>query len=277
MSVPPALSTTEIDAALEFALRTSDEAARLGVEQFGSSVARRKSDGSLVTRTDEALDQLIAARIRAHFPNDAILSEEQETLFDPALPRTWVVDPIDGTTNFARGLLVWGVSIALLVQGAPVVGVVRFPMLEECFAAALGRGATRNGEPIRAAEDEVMDDAHLFMECTRTRRRYVVNLPLKSRMMGSAAYHMCKVADGSVLAGSEATPKVWDIAASGLILDEAGGCMRTTEGKAVFPLEARRMEYRSQAWPILYAGNETLLRLVQAGVRPYERALPRNK
>lgn len=271
----PLAPDDELEEALGIAIRLSDEAAQIAVAQFGSSVARIKPDGSLVTRTDEQLDALISARLRDRFPEDAILSEEQATIYDPAFRRTWVIDPVDGTTNFARGLAVWGVSIALLVEGTPVVGVVRFPLLQELFAAAAGRGATRNGEPIRSSDDLVMDDQHLFLECTRTRRRYVVDLPLKSRMLGSAAYHICKVADGSVLAGSEATPKVWDIAAAELVLAEAGGLMRATDGQNIFPLERARREYRSHNWPILYAGNSTLLQMVEAGLRPYTRSLPR--
>jgi myo-inositol-1(or 4)-monophosphatase len=272
---PDPASQGDLEAARDFAIAISDEAAQVAVAQFGGVVARRKHDGSLVTRADEQIDRLLADRIRARYPDDAILSEEQATIYDPLLRRTWVIDPIDGTTNFARGLLVWGVSIALLVDGVPVAGVVRFPMMNELFVATLGGGATRNGETIHSADNEFLDDSHLFMECTRTRRRYVVNLPLKSRMMGSAAYHLCKVADGSVLGGSEATPMVWDIAAAGLILSEAGGHMRSADGRAIFPLAAQRMDYRSQAWPILYAANEGLLRLVLAGVRPYEHSLPR--
>jgi len=149
------------------------------------------------------------------------------------------------------------------------LGVVRFPMLNECFAAERGMGATRNGATIHASPSDTIDDEHIFLECTRTRRTYVITLPLKSRMMGSAAYHLCKVADGSVTAGSEATPKVWDIAAAGLILEEAGGQMQSADGQRIFPLERQRMDYRAHAWPILYAGNATLLQLVRAGVQPY--------
>ena len=256
---------------LAFAEELAREAGAIAAAQFGSSVARRKSDGSLVTKTDEQLDRLLAQRIRAAFPDDAILSEEQVTIYDPRAARTWVVDPLDGTTNFARGLPTWGVSIALLQSGAPVLGVLYFPLLEELYSAAQGHGATRNGEPIHTDSATVMDDEHIFMECTRTRARYRLTIPLKSRMMGSAAFHMCKVADGSAMAGSEATPKVWDIAAAGLILTEAGGVMGLAHGEPVFPLPPRAMEYRSHSFPILYAGNVRLLELAQAGISAYLR------
>lgn len=256
---------------LAFAATLAREAGAIAAAQFGFSIARRKADGSLVTKTDEQIDRLLSQRIREIYPGDAILSEEQLTVYDPAIERTWVVDPLDGTTNFARGLPTWGVSIGLLVRGAPVVGVLYFPLLDELYAAAVGEGATCNGEAIRTTDEVVMDDEHIFMECTRTRAHYLLTLPLKSRMMGSAAFHMCKVADGSAMAGNEATPKVWDIAAAGLILTEAGGVMQGSKGDAVFPLPAERADYLSHSFPILYAGNAALLELASAGIEPYAR------
>jgi myo-inositol-1(or 4)-monophosphatase len=274
MTTPTAdrLSPALLEEYAAFTLCLAEESAALAVSQFGTSVARRKSDGTLVTRTDEQIDRLITGRIVAAYPGDTILSEEQATLFDPGIERTWIIDPVDGTTNFARGLLTWGVSIGLLINGSPVVGVVYFPMLHEVYSAVVGQGAFCNGEAIRTAPERLPDDQHLFMECTRTRRVYRFDIPLKSRMLGSAAYHICKVAEGTALAGSEATPKVWDIAAAALILVEAGGVLRTAKQKTVFPLAAAHMDYATHAYPVLYAANEEVWQAVYAGMRPVRHA-----
>jgi myo-inositol-1(or 4)-monophosphatase len=273
MSTPvlPSLARDRAAEYLAFATTLAADAAAIAVAQFGASRARRKADGTIVTATDEQIDRMISQRVQEVYPGDTVLSEEQATFFHPAVERTWVIDPVDGTTNFARGLLTWGVSVALLVGGAPLVGVLHFPLLHEIYAAVAGQGATRNGEPIRTATDAPLDDSCLFMECTRTRRRFTFALPLKTRMLGSAAYHICKVAEGSAMAGSEATPKVWDIAAAALILTEAGGVLRTVTGEAVFPLRAEALDYQSRSYPILYAADESTWQQVQRSMRPVRR------
>ncbi len=268
-ALAPEPRTTDPTAAyLEFATALAADAAAIAVAQFGASRARLKADGSIVTATDEQIDRLISQRVQEAYPGDTVLSEEQATLFHPAIERTWVIDPVDGTTNFARGLLTWGVSIALLVHGAPLVGVLHFPLLHEVYTAAAGQGARRNGTVIHTAAGADIDGSGLFMECTRTRRRFSFALPLKSRMLGSAAYHVCKVAEGSALAGSEATPKVWDIAAAALILSEAGGIIRRLTGEPIFPLRAEARDYQTLSYPILYAADEATWLHVQRAMRP---------
>jgi myo-inositol-1(or 4)-monophosphatase len=258
------LSVIQLADALSFARALAEESAAYASSQIGLGGARRKIDGTLVTQTDEHIDRLISQRIHQHFPEHTVLSEEQTAIYDPLVAYTWVVDPLDGTTNFARGLPTWGVSIGLLVDGAPVMGVVNFPLLREEFTATLGNGAHRNGIAIHSGSEDPVDDEHLFMECTRSRKSVRFTLPLKSRMLGSAAYHLCKVADGSALAGSERTPMVWDIAAAGVILSEAGGVLQGTDGESVFPLPPRRLDYRGRPMPVLYAASAEKLAQVRA-------------
>ncbi len=253
---------------MAFAVALATEAAGIAVSQYGAGIARRKADGSLVTQTDEQIDRLISQRIAEAYPQDAVLSEEQSTLFDPAIQRTWIVDPIDGTTNFARGIPTWGISIAVVEGLRPVAGVLSFPMLDELYTATADGGAFRNGVAITSASGEPLDDEHVFMECTRTRRIYTFALAVKSRMLGSAAYHICKVADGSALAGSEATPKVWDLAAAALVLAESGGVLKTVSGDSVFPLAPHAADYKLQPYAVLYAADEVALASVRAAMRP---------
>jgi myo-inositol-1(or 4)-monophosphatase len=179
-----------------------------------------------------------------------------------------LLTPIDGTTNFARGIPVWGISIAVVEHLLPVAGVLSFPMLGERYTATAGCGAFRNGVSITSATGDSLDDEHIMMECSRTRRSFTFALSVKRRTLGSAAYHICKVADGSAVAGSEATPKVWDLAAAALVLDEAGGVLETVSEDAVFPLAPHAGDYKSKPYTVLYAADAAALAGVRAAMRP---------
>lgn len=263
---------------LQLAIDIAHEAATVALANFGFSTARRKYDGTLVTETDEAIDRLVTERLNEARPRDAVLSEEQSTLYDPVFARTWVIDPLDGTTNFARGLPIWGVSIGLLVNGAPVVGVLNFPVLGELFHATAGGGAFMNGTPIQTMASRLsgvaMEDDQVFLECTRTRRRYNLDLPFKSRIFGSAAYHLCKVAEGCAVGGVEATPKIWDIGAAALILEEAGGAILPFSGVPIFPLPALAFGYGAHSMPLVHAASRALAEQVIQRVTPRDLAVP---
>jgi myo-inositol-1(or 4)-monophosphatase len=264
-------SNSEYQPYMNFAAELATECGQVAAETFGLHNARRKSDGTLVTKTDEQIDRLISTHIIDAYPNHAILSEEQSTIYDPADDFTWVVDPVDGTTNFAHGMPIWGVSIALLHCGQPVVGVLDFPLLHEQYHAVLGHGASRAGERISASLLTEVDDQQLIMKCTRTDRLYRLRTPLKSRIMGSAAYHLCKVADGTALAGIETTPKVWDLAAAYLIVREAGGVIVAVDGDAIFPLKAERRDYKERSITTLCAANPAILQHLTSAMSARER------
>jgi myo-inositol-1(or 4)-monophosphatase len=128
--------------------------------------------------------------------------------------------------------------------------------------------ATRNGEKIKSAADKETGDQQLIMQCTRTARHYRVETPLKARILGSAAYHMTKVADGAALASIETTPKIWDLAAVALILSAAGALLTTLDGEPIFPTPAVRHDYLSHAYPSLAAANEDIYRQVFPAILP---------
>jgi myo-inositol-1(or 4)-monophosphatase len=259
-------SLSEYQLYIDFAAELAAECGMLAAETFGQHNARRKGDGTLVTATDEQIDRLISARIADAYPDHAILSEEQSTIYDPDVKFTWVVDPVDGTTNFAHGMPIWGVSIALLHCGQPVVGVLNFPLLHTQYRAMLGQGAWRSGERIAVSPLTEVDDQQLIMKCTRTDRLYRLHTPLKSRILGSAAYHLCMVADGTAVAGIETTPKVWDLAAAYLIVREAGGAVVAADGQAIFPLKNERCDYKERSITILCAANPAILQHLAAAM-----------
>jgi myo-inositol-1(or 4)-monophosphatase len=255
----PNLSDKQLQAFQSFALSVANEAAAMVAENMGDVTARHKLDGSLVTEIDERSDRLIARRIATAYPDHNVLSEEQSTTFDPTYDFTWVVDPIDGTTNFARGLSIWGVSIGLLAGRYPVVGVLAFPLLREIFYAAQGLGAFHNDRRIRSTDIAIPESEQLIVTCTRTRKYHRLNSPLKVRILGSAAYDLAKVADGTALACIEATPKIWDLAAAAVILQEAGATLQTLAGAPLFPLDNALLDYQSLDMPVVAAGNDAIM------------------
>jgi myo-inositol-1(or 4)-monophosphatase len=258
--------TNPLEPLLNFALQLAQQAGDIARQQAGEHRFSVKADGTLVTQTDEAIDRLLSGRIAETYPDHDILSEEQNTVYQGRAEFTWVIDPLDGTTNFGHGLPIWGVSIGLLQQGAPCLGVLAFPMLYDTYFAARGQGAYCNRQLIRSDTHEQLDDKHLFTLCTRTDKRYTIRLPLKRRVFGGAAFHLCKIADGGVLAGIEATPKVWDIAAAAVILSEAGGVIERVDRLPIFPLSPQPCNYSEVQMPLLAAGNPTILQQVRAGV-----------
>ncbi len=263
---------------LDFARNLADEASTLALDYFqrlttpgaNEAGARRKADGTLVTRADEEIDRLTARRIGERFPDHGVLSEEQITSYDPSRRYTWVIDPIDGTTNYARGLPLWGISIALLEHGVPAVGVIDFPAMRERFSAVRHGSAVRNGQVIHSDSHAELDDIHLLTQCSRTQRRYRVDVPLKRRLLGCVTVHLTRVAAGSALAAIEATPKVWDLAAAALILEEAGGTLSLIGGGKPFPLSNALDDYANKALPAIAAANQSVLSQMQAGVSARE-------
>lgn len=221
-----------------------------------------KSDYSIVTEADVAADHLIAGEIAKHFPGDAILSEElapsSAAASPDAKPHTWVVDPLDGTTNFSLGIQHWGVCIARCDQKGPDVGVLFFPALGELYVASRGAGATMNGHAIHVRVPSSSRPVGMLASCARTPRLYHVNLPMKVRVFGSAAYTLVCVARGSAALGMETRPKLWDLAAGWCVVEEAGGVIETMDGSAPFPLVADRA-YSDRSFPILAAASHDLL------------------
>jgi myo-inositol-1(or 4)-monophosphatase len=263
MLTPDRLDAT---AAQTHAIAVAEAAGQILTDHFGRVTAHRKDDGTLVTAADHAADQYITAAITATYPNHAILSEERDTHYSPAARYTWVIDPLDGTTNFAHGLPLFGVSIALLQDGLPIVGVLCFPLIHETYHARAGGGAFCNGARLTTDPTALPDSQNFLMQCTRTPRRYTIQSPLKPRILGSAAYHLAAVATGTALAAVEATPKVWDLAAACLIVQEAGGVIRGLSQPRLFPLAPIARDYQIIPMPLVAAANEACLELVLSGM-----------
>jgi myo-inositol-1(or 4)-monophosphatase len=201
----------------------------------------RKGRIDLVTEYDRRSERLLLDELRRRFPEHAILAEESGAhTASPASPVRWIVDPLDGTTNFAHNYPFFGVSIAAESQGRLLAGAVHDPVRGEMFAAAAGDGATLDGEPIRVSEIARVEDALLVTGFPYDVREHPErSLPLFQAFLmraqgvrrdGSAALNLCYLACGRFDGFWESHLSPWDMAAGTLIVREAGGIVSAYDG-----------------------------------------------
>jgi myo-inositol-1(or 4)-monophosphatase len=223
---------------LTCAIETAREAGALLLQRVGLPLEAREkgSRGDLVTASDRASEALIVTRLRAAFPDAAILGEE-----GGASPGTsderWIVDPLDGTTNYAHGYPLYCVSIAYEKAGEVTAAAIYAPHLDEMFAAGRGAGASLNGRTISVSDAATLGEA---LVCTGFRPadfdrngRYFERLSHRAqgvRRDGSAALDLAFVGAGRFEAFWEFDLKPWDVAAGALIVREAGGTVTAIEG-----------------------------------------------
>jgi myo-inositol-1(or 4)-monophosphatase len=255
----PGATIGELTAELAFALEIASRAGELLMDRY-ERVERvdHKSARDVVTEVDHLSEDLILAAIRSAFPRDGILAEESgEHLAAAGGPleipgevppiaggRTWVVDPVDGTINYANGIPFFCVSVALVAGGRPVVGVIHDPTRGESFAATAHGPATLNGEEIVVGDKDLLTDFVVSLALSGrsvvTRARNVRKAIRVSRSMGSAALALAYVANGRfdafVQQGGLST---WDIAAAGLIAERAGAVVTDMSGGSWFDLGRR--------------------------------------
>ncbi|MGI8661632.1 MAG: inositol monophosphatase family protein [Acidimicrobiales bacterium] len=230
-----------LDELLVLALRVADDAASLLVEGLGrarADVATKSSLTDMVTEIDRASEALIVEELRAARPDDAIIGEEGTAETGTTGVR-WLVDPVDGTTNYLYGHPGFSVSIAAEVHGVRAVGVVHDPLHDEVFAAVSGRGATRNGGAIHCSDKAELSTALVAtgFSYDPARRRAqarvlerIVARVRDIRRMGAASVDLCSVACGRVDAYYERGLGPWDLAAGALIAAEAGARVGDLDG-----------------------------------------------
>lgn len=211
---------------------------------------RYKGQRDIVTDADYAAERVIQQTIRARFPRAHFLSEEGDAREHQRLwaqahtsPDTavWIIDPLDGTTNYARGLNIFCTSIALYQAGHVHIGVVYDPITDELYSAERGRGAHLNGKPIHVSTVRSLEQAVFGAEWARAPRARqratqvfarVLQRTMTGRALGSAALSLCYVAAGRLDGYMHLSLAPWDVAAAALIIEEAGGTITTPRGEA---------------------------------------------
>lgn len=259
---------------LAFATALAQRAGAIQIERF-EKVERidYKSAKDVVTEVDHLSEALIVDAIRAAHPGDGIIAEESGEHASDAgdapsggIGRAWVVDPLDGTINYANGIPFFCVAIALVEAGRPVVGVIHDPIRGETFAATDDGPATLQGRPIHASTKDTLTDYVVSMALSgraligRSRAvRKAVRVP---RAMGSAALSLAYVGNGRFDAFvQQGGLSSWDIAAAGLIAERGGALLTDLAGGPWFDLSRPTRTIGVLAAPMLH--HAELLRLVR--------------
>ena len=283
---PDLLSSIE-----EHAASLAASAGKLLMDYFHRDMkVEYKSEGSRspVSDADKGAEQLIVDGIRSRFPDHGILSEETPPAEDLDRAFVWVIDPLDGTTNFVNGLPVFASSIGVLHQGKPIAGAIYVPSptssAGRVFHARCGGGAFVNDTPIRVYDKAKPMPNGLITLPASFRRRYRIGKELRRlgepRNIGSTAYEMTLVASGVMQYAAFAAPHAWDVVAGVAIVREAGGEVMTRTSNRWLPLQAfpgpreasHPMEGDLAKWRAsLLAGNPAIVALLSDNLKPAKR------
>ena len=243
-----------------------DDALKICVQVGEELVARSreisihyKGKDDLVTDADHWSEERLISELRKILPESSFVSEEMKNLDDNQInDYVWVIDPIDGTVNYATQVPFYAISVALLKNGRQELAVVHAPALNETFTAIRGQGAYLSGKKLDAGRS---NDNLLKTIATSTGISYSDFIQKKTayyeklsphfqrlKLMGSQALHLCYVAAARIDVAITNKAKIWDDAAASLILEEAGGCYADFQGKEIFPLLTDSSLYRGAGY-----------------------------
>ena len=219
-------------------------AGKIALDYFERAEVAWKPDDSMVTEADVAIQAWLEDEIARAFPGDGILGEEglSRKPLRPDSRFVWVLDPVDGTNNFGRGIPGFAISIGVLRDGMPFAGAVYDPVSSQLFTACAGHGAWLNGRRLRI-EGAVLGPRSLFSirapfsgdvpaHVQRWLRQY------RLRRFGSTALQLCYVAAGALAFVHDHRASLWDIAGAAVVVVEAGGILTTEGGAPLFPIDA---------------------------------------
>lgn len=254
-----------LDHYLETAQRAAQLAGRELLNWQGRFAVREKGPADLVTEADFAAQEAVRSTLIGAFPDHGFLGEENGASTVGADGYRWIVDPLDGTTNYVHGLTQFCTSIALEREGRLLVGVVYDPSADECFAAAAGRGAFLNGRPMTVSAVDRLSQALVAASFPpRVSRDHpsileflnIMERAQALRRMGSSALNLCYVAAGRLDAYWASDTKTWDVAAGWLLVTEAGGVV---EGRSSGELDLSKPKFIAGANGSLVAELRTAL------------------
>lgn len=231
------------EAFLTEVLKAASEIAR---KNFGSIDELKTKEGDanqVLTQTDLEVGKLIVERVAKTYPEHNIIDEEAGVV-DNGSDYTWVIDPIDGTSNFASNIPLYGIMIGLLYNGKPIAGGISLPEFNEIYIAESGKGAYRNGEQIQVTKKDQLisvlvayniDGNHAHPEVTRNELITVGEILVNIRNVrnSGSVYDLMAFASGSLGACLTNTAKIWDVVAPHIIAEEAGALVTTFSGTPI--------------------------------------------
>ena len=226
-----------LEADLEVVKGFAVEAAALARSRAGHVTPEEKANLSFVTDLDFDMEKLLRTRLAGAFPDDVLTGEEYAPSGGTG-PRRWSIDPIDGTGNLVHGLPLWAVSIGLIDDGEPTLGVIAIPPLGELFWATKGGGAWRDGVRIATSDAEGFHaQDNLCVGTNALRALDPRTLPGRLRDLGSACCEQAFVACGRLVACTFLGEATHDVAAGAVIVSEAGGRFATIDGEHLTPAQ----------------------------------------
>jgi len=267
-----ALEQVELRRLLETAIVAARLAGQRAMEEMSYIKVSVKNENELVTQADGICQQIIIDRIKEAYPDHGFLGEEGEQgkLFKQP-PRSgdiwWIIDPIDGTNNFAHKVPLFAVSIAAMHQGHPIVGVIFDPANDYMYTAVKDDEAQLNGRHITAGDEDLSEftsvglDSHF--ECKNGVPPWAAEIIKLTRFrnLGTTALQMTYVAHGGLAATIVNTPKLWDIAAGAVIGQSAGALFTNWQGAPIFPIDPAT--YEGTHIPCVLANQKTHPKLIQ--------------
>ena len=256
---------------LETAIVAARLAGQRAMEEISFVKASVKNGGELVTQADAKCQQIIVDRIKEIYPDHGFICEEGEEgrIFKQpprgAEPVWWVVDPIDGTNNFANRMLLFTVSVAVCYQGQPIIGVVFDPATDSMFTAVKGGDAQLNNRRITASKEGMNEFTSVGLDSHYDSGvpNWVCEIMQRTRFrnLGTTALQLAYVANGSLVATIITCPKLWDIAAGVLIAEAAGAIVSDWQGEKIFPVDLD--DYHGQTIPTITANKKTHTELIK--------------
>jgi len=266
------MTAVNLQDALGRAAAWSHEAGAVALARFGGDLtATRKRDRSLVTDVDLHLQELIVKHITEEFPTHGILAEEGGAEGGSSnADAVWVVDPLDGTRNFSRGIPCFTVAIALMCAGRPELGVVRDPVGDRTYMGSRGGGAYVNGRRLNVTLGDMHEDTIVGLSVRKAAglpegvTRQWFNDAIQ-RNLGSASLLIALTAAGALDGCYGRGTKLWDVAPGALLIEEAGGILTGSSGERLFPIDPNA--YAGEEVSFLAAGprlHEALLRTLDA-------------
>jgi myo-inositol-1(or 4)-monophosphatase len=256
---------------LEVATVAARLAGQRAMEEINFIKASIKNTNELVTQTDARCQKMIIDHVKENFPDHGFVAEEGEggKLFKQSPrgsePFWWIIDPIDGTNNFVHRILSFSVSIGVMFEGRPVIGVIFDPCTESTFTAFEGGEAQCNATRITVNNDPIDEFTSIAIDSNLQGAMPpgILQIMLRTRFrnMGSTALHLSYVAKGGLVGAVVVCPKLWDIAAGALIVERAGGIITDWDGNNIFPINVEN--YEGQKLKTLAANPRTHGEMVQ--------------
>jgi myo-inositol-1(or 4)-monophosphatase len=238
-----------IDELTSFAKNAMQQAGERALSFYGKGQRELRFDEELITRAEISLSEFFQRELQRYYPEHTffqnIPDDDDKTYSHEAKRYLWIFDPLDGVANFQAGIPLWGMSLALLENYWPVLGLFYMPAIGDIFFAQAGKQAFRGDQPIRITKRQSLDDESLVLTYSRFHQHYPGTFPGKIRALGCTAAHICYVAMGRADAALIANESFQGLAACRVIIESAGGKIVRKDGSDFYLneyLDGQRIE-----------------------------------